>query len=285
MMTNKWMAQLIAWLLIVVAATASAQPSDAQPMQAPRTMPVQPAMMPAPMSVNDGYRLGADDEVEVTIFGQGPGQSVKTRVKNDGTITLPFLGPIQVSHQTARELAVDIATRLRSGGYFTKPVVNVEVTQFVSNSITVFGEVGTPGLYPLDIHLTVGMLLARAGGTRGTGADFAILKRFGDPVEHRIVLSSLNGDWSATTLLAPKDTLYVPVAPVIYIYGQVNSPGSFPLKTGMTVRQALARAGGPTLAGSTHNITIYRAGQKLKKVNLESELLADDSLFINERLF
>ena len=177
----------------------------------------------------------------------------------------------------------DIAARLRSGGYFVKPVVNVEVTQFVSSSVTVFGEVGTPGIYPLDLQLTVGMTLARAGGTRGTSADFAILKRDGDPVEHRILLSDLSGEWSAATLLEAKDTLFVPVAPVVYIYGQVNSPGSFALKTGMTVRQALARAGGPTLAGSTRNVTIFRDGEKLKKVDLDGELKAEDSVFINEK--
>jgi polysaccharide export outer membrane protein len=51
----------------------------------------------------------------------------------------------------------------------------------------------------------------------------------------------------------------------------------------MTVRQALARAGGPTLAGSTRNVTIFRDGEKLKKVDLDGELKAEDSVFINEK--
>ena len=266
------MAHSLVLPLLMAAAAAGAQVPTARPTPAP-----------AGAVPSDGYRLAPNDEVEVTIFGQGPGQVVKTRVKNDGTITLPFLGAVQVRNQTARELAADIAARLRSGGYFVKPVVNVEVTQFVSSSVTVFGEVGTPGIYPLDLQLTVGMTLARAGGTRGTSADYAILKRVGDPVEHRILLSDLSGEWSAATLLEAKDTLFVPVAPVVYIYGQVNSPGSFPLKTGMTVRQALARAGGPTLAGSTRNVTIFRDGEKLKKVDLDGELKAEDSVFINEK--
>jgi polysaccharide export outer membrane protein len=274
-MMKVWIAPLLGWPLIASAVIAGAQ-----------TIPGAgvPTSTPAATTMNDGYRLGVDDEVEVTIFGQGPGQVIKTRVKNDGTITLPFLGAVQVRSQTARELAADVAARLRSGGYFVRPVVNVEITQFVSNSVTVYGEVGTPGIYPLDRELTVGMTIARAGGTRGSGADFAILKRSSDGSEHRILLSELSGEWSTATRLVPKDTLYIPVAPVIYIYGQVNSPGSFPLKSGMTVRQALARAGGPTLAGSTRNITIFRAGEKLKKVKLESELRPDDSLYINERL-
>ncbi|MBB4860972.1 polysaccharide export outer membrane protein [Novosphingobium chloroacetimidivorans] len=238
------------------------------------------------MQPDDGYRLGANDEIEVTIFGASlqQNQVVRTRIKEDGTITLPFLGAVQARDRTARQLAEQITNELRSGGYFTRPSVNVDVTQYVSNVVTVFGLVGTPGIYPLDRPLTVGMAVARAGGGRPDGADYVVLSRRRDPIEHHIAFSDLTGEWSAATMVEAGDTLYVPVAPVVFVYGQVNGPGSFAVRSGMTVRQVLARAGGPTLAGTQNNITIYRAGQKLKKAELDSPVQPDDTIYIHERL-
>ncbi|MEW9855969.1 SLBB domain-containing protein [Novosphingobium sp. M1R2S20] len=236
------------------------------------------------MQPGDGYRLGANDEVEVTIYGSGQqGQVVRTRIKEDGTITLPFLGPVQARDRTARELAEQITNELRSGGYFTRPSVNVDVTQYVSNVVTVFGQVGTPGIYPLDRPLTVGMVVARAGGGRSDGADYVILHRRGDPTEHQIAFADLTGDWSTATMVKPGDTLYVPVAPTVFVYGQVNAPGALTIRSGMTLRQVLARAGGPTLAGSQNNITIYRGDQKVKKAELDSPVQPNDTIYIHER--
>lgn len=265
----------------LTAAAAIALTSGAAVAQSPAAAPAVPVMRQG-----DGYQLGINDEIEVSVFGQGQqAQTTKTRIKEDGTITLPLIGNVQARDLTARQLAARIEEQLRAGGFFTRPVVSVDVTQYVSNSVTIYGAVGSPGLFPLDRPQTVAMLLARAGGSRGDGADYVNLRRAGDPVEHRILLSSYGEEWSGSTPLRAGDTLYVPAAPVIYIYGQVNSPGSFAIKSGMTVRQVLARAGGPTLAGSERSITVYRNGEKLKKVDLQSPAVEGDIYFINERLF
>ena len=237
------------------------------------------------MQPSDGYRLGANDEVEVTIYGSGlqQNQVVRTRIKEDGTITLPFLGAVQARDRTARQLAEQITGKLRSGGFFTKPSVNVDITTYVSNVVTVFGQVGTPGIYPLDRPQTVGMAVARAGGGRPDGADYFVLHRRGDPVDHHIAFADLTGDWSTATPVEPGDTLYVPGAPVVFIYGQVNAPGSFTIRTGMTLRQVLARAGGPTLAGTQKNITVYRGNEKVKKAGLDSIIQANDTIYVHQR--
>ncbi len=244
-----------------------------------------PMSAPSPMQPADGYQLGANDEVEVTIYGMGQqqNQSIRTRIKEDGTITLPFLGAVQARDRTARQLAQQITDQLRSGGYFTKPSVNVDVTQYVSNVVTVLGQVTSPGIYPLDRPLTVGMAVARAGGGRSDGADYVILHRRDDPTEHQIAFANLTGDWSTASVVRPGDTLYVPVAPVVFVYGQVNAPGSFTIRSGMTLRQVLARAGGPTLAGTQKKITIYRGDQKVKKAELDSLIQPNDTVYIHER--
>lgn len=262
--------------LIAVAALLGANAS--LQAQAPSTSAI-------PMQPSDGYKLGANDEVEVTIYGPGQQQNqmVRTRIKEDGTITLPFLGAVQARDRTARQLAQQINSELRAGGYFNNPSVNVDVTQYVSNVVTVSGKVGTPGIYPLDRPLTIGMAVARAGGGRPDGADYVILQRRNDPTEHEIPFDSLTGEWSTALAVEAGDTLYVPVAPVVFVYGQVNAPGALTIRSGMTLRQILARAGGPTLGGSQKNITIYRGDQKLKKAKLDETVQPDDTIFIHER--
>jgi polysaccharide biosynthesis/export protein len=42
----------------------------------------------------------------------------------------------------------------------------------------------------------------------------------------------------------------VPSAPVYYIYGEVQRPGAYAIGRSMTVEQAMAQAGGPTIRGS-----------------------------------
>lgn len=244
-----------------------------------------PTSSVGPMQPSDGYKLGANDEVEVTIYGLGQQQNqvVRTRIKEDGTITLPFLGAVPARDRTARQLAQQISSDLRSGGYFNNPSVNVDVTQYVSNIVTVWGQVGTPGIYPLDRPLTIGMAVARAVGGRSDGADYVILQRRNDPIKHEIPFDSLTGEWSTAVPVEAGDTLYVPVAPVVFVYGQVNAPGALIVRSGMTLRQILARAGGPTLGGSQNNITIYRGDQKLKKAKLDEPVQPNDTVYIHER--
>ena len=243
-----------------------------------QTAPVAGAMRP-----NDGYILGINDEIEVTIFGPGQNQTVRSRIKEDGTITVPLVGAVEAANLTPRQLSALISGELSVRGMLNDPIVNVEGVQFVSNSVTVFGEVGAPGIYPLDRKLTVGMLLARSGGAKASGADFVILRREG--AEQRILTSTANGMWSTSTVVKAGDELYVPAAPSVYVYGQVGGPGVFGVKSNTTVLQALVRAGGPTLAGSQKNITLLRDGKKIKKVDLATEVRDGDVLYIHERLF
>ncbi|SEJ42879.1 polysaccharide export outer membrane protein [Sphingomonas sp. OV641] len=242
------------------------------------------APAPAPVSAvaDAAYRLGVNDELQISVFGTHP-IDVKTRVKEDGSVTVPMLGDVPASGQTTREFADTIASRLRAGKLYTNPVVNVEVVNFVSNAVTVFGSLNTPGIYPLDRPLTVAMALARAGGTRGDAADYVIIKRAGRP-DQRVRTDDPAGVGLAQPLVAG-DTLFVPPAPVIFVYGQVNKPGRIALRSDMTVMQALAEAGGPTLAGSRKRVTLTRGATSQDRVPLDAKAQPGDVFYVNEKLF
>jgi polysaccharide export outer membrane protein len=80
------------------------------------------------------------------------------------------------------------------------------------------------------------------------------------------------------------DILFVPPAEKVYVYGQVQQPGAFSYVAGQTFRQALALAGGPTLAGSTRSIKVKRGGQEVQ-AKLDDPVKPEDVLIIREKLF
>ena len=244
------------------------------------------AQQPAPpaVAVAEGYVLGVGDEVQVTLFGQQD-MSVRTRITETGVINYPLLGSVQMAGRTAAQAAAAIRAGLRQGGYYTNPVVSVDVVTFVSNAVTLFGNLATPGVYPLDQPLTVAMAIARAGGAKPDAADYALLRRAGVAQEIRVDFTNLSDSTGINTRLRAGDTIAVPAAPQIFVYGQVNSPGVYPIRGRMTLRQALVRAGGPTLAGTERKVTLRRGGKVVKRVDLNQEAQAEDVLFVNERFF
>ena len=237
-------------------------------------------------AADSGYVLGPDDTVQVQVYGQADA-SITTRIKADGTIVMPLIGSIKATGQTTLSLAALISQKLVSGGFFKAPVVNVEVGGFVSRTVNVAGKVGSPGIYPLDRGYRVLEILLKAGWVRENGANYVYLRRGSDFKEIRLDTEALvRGSADKDPLLEPNDTLYVPDADSFYITGAINKPGALPLLRGMTVRQALALAGGVTAAGSDKKVGLYRVGSKEKdEIDLEQLIQKNDVLVIKERLF
>ena len=236
---------------------------------------------PAKPGADAGYQLGPDDEVKISIFGQ-PDLSSATRIKEDGTVTLALIGPVQARGKTTSQLAQTIAASYASGGFLTNPSVNVEVSNFVSRFVTVLGNVPQAGNYPLDRNYTVASMLAKAGGSTKDGANAVILTPADGSGPVRISLTDMAV--GGARQLKTGDILFVPPAEKVYVYGQVQQPGAFSFAPGQSFRQALALAGGPTLAGSTKRIKVRRGGKEIQ-ANLDDPVQPEDVLIIREKLF
>ena len=229
------------------------------------------------------YILGANDEIRVSVFGAYP-FDVKTRIKENGNVTLPSVGEVMAQGVTASALATKVRDQLKAGGYFVNPIVNVEVVSYVSRAVTVFGNLQNPGIYPLDRPQTIAMMLARTGGARTDAADYAILQRQGEE-DRRVPLEDLSGVTGTGQMLRPGDSLFVPKAEDVFIYGQVNKPGKITYESGMTLRQILAQAGGPTLGGSEKKISLNRGNQRIKRADLDMLVKPGDVFTVQERIF
>ena len=89
-------------------------------------------------------------------------------------------------------------------------------------------------------------------------------------------------------LIDPRISIEVTNYRPFYIYGQVNKPGSYPYVSGMTVRQAIALAGGYTRRASEEPVSITRsAPEELLDIeaNLKTVVLPGDTIEVFRRLF
>jgi polysaccharide export outer membrane protein len=287
----KVLMRLFGSILLLAAGTASAQqpapvgtpPASAQ-SQAAAPAPRPPAgQTQAEKDLAAGYVLGPDDVIEVTVLGQ-PEFTTRARVKANGTIQLPFIGEQKVEGETALTLAAKLSETLRAGGYYAKPVVNVEISSFASRYVTLLGAVGQTGLQPVDREYHLSEVIARAGGIRPDGADYVTLTRANGEQRDYDFEKLAAGGPEDDPLVHPGDKIYVPEADLYYIYGAISQPGQFPIKGEMTVRNVIARSGGVTPSGSVKRIKLFRNGQE-QKVDLDMKVQAGDVFTVGERFF
>ncbi len=280
----------IGLILFLVSAAASAQvPATGQmpsgvPAQPQEARPSAPPTAAA-MDLAEGYVLGPDDTVEITVLGQ-PEFTTRARVKANGTVQLPFIGEQTISGETAISLAPKLAEKLRAGGYYAKPVVNIEISGFASRYVVLLGAIAQPGLQPVDRSYRLSEIIARAGGLRESGADFVTLTKADGTQQNYAFEKLASGGPDDDPEVNPGDKIFVPDADLFYIYGQINAPGVYPIKGGdeMTVRRAIARGGGFTAAGSAKRIKLFRDGEETK-IDMDMVIKPGDVFVVGERLF
>lgn len=249
---------------------------------------------PAPAApVQQDYRLGAGDSIGVQVY-QSPDLSVDARVSETGVISYPLLGTVQLGGLTISEAEKKIADALLTGGFVKVPQVNIVLRQVRGNQISVLGQVSRPGRFPLETFNTrVSDMLAAAGGTTALGDDQLIItgQRDGKPFRKVIDIPALFLDQKSNNdiVLSGGDTLYVNKAAVFYIYGEAQRPGPYRIERGMTVMQALAQGGGPTVRGSQNRLRLHRrdaAGNVIESSpKLTDTIQAEDVIYVRESIF
>ena len=249
------------------------------------------------------YVVGPQDVLMITSYDQAD-LTGKFAVEADGTFTYPMIGRVKAGSLTLRQVEAHVKQRLKELEFFRNPQITVAVEQYRSQKIFVVGEVRTPGPYPLSGDMNLVEAIARAGSTLPTASGEAIIVHPTTTGESRPTLPTQdpnanvvrvdlrelqNGVFSQNTALRDGDTIFIPRAESLYVFGQVKNPGAYALQQKNTsVLQALALAGGVTDRGSTSRIQIVRIvnGEKKEvKVKLTDIVQPGDTIIVAERFF
>jgi polysaccharide export outer membrane protein len=249
------------------------------------------------------YVVGTNDVLTITVYNQAQ-LSGKFVVEADGTFAYPLLGRVAAGGLSIRAVEDKVRQGL-AGGFLKDPQITVTVDQYRSQQIFVMGEVRQPGQLQFTGSMTLIEALARAGSvTEHAGAEAVIIHSAtgvalapaavdsagaapGDAI-HVNLQKLQSGTLAQNVALRPGDTIFVPRAETVFVSGQVRTPGEYPIRAGMTVRQALALAGGVTDRGSARRVQIIRVVNGKEMTiggDLQKTVQAGDTIVVNERFF
>jgi polysaccharide biosynthesis/export protein len=258
------------------------------------------------------YRIGPDDLLTITVF-DAPELSQPVRVSGDGDISLPLIGTIKATGLTPRELELVLQALLRRT-YMKDPQVTVTVTEVQSHSVSVLGAVKQPGVFQIRGTKTLLEMLSLAQGLAPDAGDALLVMRGagndsgsslqskagtidgaekgvsnGIPVstssakaagENTIEVSLKRlldtGDPKYNVTIYPGDIIKVKAAGIVYVVGDVNRPGGFPVQDNghITVLQAIALGQGIAPDANKSKAKIIRVAENGQQIELPVPLNA-----------
>ena len=252
------------------------------------------------------YKIGPKDLLEITVLGVQEINKLVVRVSEEGRITLPLLGEVDVGDLSKFEVEKKL-TELAGEKIVLKPQVTVHILEYLSRRVSVVGAVEKPGPFELLGRRTVLCDPVRGGRPdpgRGRGDHHHPPAPGGDSTSIRISIDGLfvKGDPKLNIVLEPGDVINVPVDKLvpIYVFGQVKNPGALQVKRSSlpTLTQAIAQAGGFTDRANRKRVQIRRkdaTGKELEiNVNVRNilkgkikdiPLLDNDTVYVPESLF
>jgi polysaccharide export outer membrane protein len=204
-------------------------------------------------------RIGTGDLLQITMFGTQD-FNADFRVSSSGDISLPPLGLVHVAGLSSSEAEKLIESQLVEGGFYREPRVSVFEKEYVTQGVSILGEVKNPGVYPLlaDRHLLD--LISQAGGLTANASRTISVTHAGQSMPGIVELSP-DPELATTSnpAILPGDTIVVATAGLVYVIGNVNKPGGYPITDNqLTVLQALALAGGNSPLAALDRAQIVR---------------------------
>jgi polysaccharide export outer membrane protein len=178
-------------VIVALACALGSAVSLAAAQDGSSTAPANSASLP-------GVRPG--DVIRVWVWREKD-YSGEFPVEARGVVVLPLLGEISVPGKTAEALADTLREAYRK--YLNNPSIQITVLR----RIAVQGEVVKPGLYPADATITIGELIALAGGVTPGGNP----KKIRLVREGRVIVSGLGpGTVLQQSPVQSGDAVFVP---------------------------------------------------------------------------
>ena len=212
------------------------------------------------------YVLGPGDVVIINIYG-GSQSSNNYVISNDGSVTVPGYGPIDLSGLTVA--GANDKLRRTLGSRFQSSEIKTSVSKTRSIRVNVMGEVKVPGTYTLSAFATVFHALYMAGGINGLGTLRNIkVYRGGSLITVVDVYEYImNGRLAGNVRLQDNDVIIVsPYDCLVDITGAVKRPMCYEMRRNESLSTLVKYAGSWSNYAYKKQVRILRVNGEQKQV-------------------
>lgn len=226
------------------------------------------------------YLLGPKDILEITVMGlkeferKGLGDELEFVINENGSVNVPLVGLVKAVDLTTSQLTEVLTQRYRK--YVTQPQVSVVVREYRSKLVHVLGKVFNNGALALKHqNTTLFEVLSEAGGFSSKLPSLEGIALNQPDMRNVYVIRNnkkyvvniydrlINQSDDEPFFVEPGDRIFVP-EPVhtVSVLGGVKKAGSFELKRGLTLLQAIAMAGSFVQDSRRDQVRIIRSGEE-----------------------
>jgi polysaccharide biosynthesis/export protein len=201
---------------------------------------------------------------DALYFSVSPAEELSRDITVDqnGKISLPLIGAIDVSGMNAETLARKLTKALSQ--YVTNPKVDVLIKQFNSQQISLVGQVRSPGGVPYRSNIRLLDVISGGGGFL-PGANKSQIRVYrGNGSSRKATIVDVgealkSGDVTKDFLLQPGDLIDVPkgVSPLT-IFGNVEHGGNFEYYKNMRLLDLISLTNGFKDGANYQKIKIFR---------------------------
>lgn len=216
------------------------------------------------------YRIKKGDTLLIAVVGQ-PEYTHSAQVREDGRISY-FGGDLDVAGQTVETVNQQIREFLISEGLIRNPVVMVSPV-LQENGVFVGGAVKLPGRYPISPETDIGLYRAitLAGGL-AENADHQVVQLIRTDISEKVEIYDLSPTHPYRDIrVSVNDLVFVMPLSVVEVQGQVQTPGKLFIRGQISLKEALARAGGLTQEADLTAIVRVEKNGSLSEFNLAEQ--------------
>ncbi len=229
-------------------------------------------LIPMDLPAGPDSVVGPGDGLSVDLWG-GVSQRLYRVVDREGRVSLPEVGPIQVSGKSLAELQQNLQQILRT--QFRDVSADVSLARLRSIRVYEVGDVANPGAYDISSLSTPLNALFAAGGPTQRGS-MRILRHFrGTQLVETVDVYDLLLHGVKTNLqrLENGDTVQVPpIGPEVTVEGMVRRPAIYELRDETTLASVLDLAGGLLPAAALRHIEVQRLVAHEKQTMLSVDI-------------
>jgi polysaccharide export outer membrane protein len=215
-------------------------------------------LIPMDLPAGPDYVVGPGDGLSVDLWG-GVSQRLYRVVDREGRVSLPEVGPIEVSGKSLAELQQSLQQILRT--QFRDVSADVSLARLRTIRVYEVGDVANPGAYDISSLSTPLNALFVAGGPTQRGS-MRILKHFrGNQLVQTVDVYDLllHGVKANLARLENGDTVQVPsIGPQVTVEGMVRRPAVYELLDEKSLASVLELAGGLLPAATLSHIEVQR---------------------------